>query len=151
MKVPRREDLRGGLTEPSAVLVEPGIDPDEIHSLKVDRLTGVRINGPVYVKAVHPAAVPVGVVVRIVVGIGPVLEHILKVVRPVSRNVLGVFAVKEDALPFIKHARILLCDDVKTTGATLNECAKTLLIAGADEVFCLTATTVKKSYKKPER
>ena len=68
-----------------------------------------------------------------------------------SGNVLGVFAVKEEVLPFIKHARILLCDDVKTTGATLNECAKTLLIAGADEVFCLTATTVKKSFKKPER
>ena len=77
-------------------------------------------------------------------------QHTLKEYER-SGNVLGVFAVKEEVLPFIKHARILLCDDVKTTGATLNECAKTLLIAGADEVFCLTATTVKKSFKKPER
>lgn len=33
---------------------------------------------------------------------------------------------------------ILLVDDIKTTGATLQECAKQLLLAGADNVYCIT-------------
>jgi predicted amidophosphoribosyltransferase len=33
---------------------------------------------------------------------------------------------------------IVLVDDVRTTGATLDECAKVLLVAGAREVKALT-------------
>ncbi len=33
---------------------------------------------------------------------------------------------------------VLLVDDIKTTGATLNECAKQLIISGADSVYCVT-------------
>lgn len=54
-----------------------------------------------------------------------------------SGNVLGVFDVPDASL--VRDRRILLCDDLMTTGATLNECAKMLCIAGAREVFCLTA------------
>ena len=47
------------------------------------------------------------------------------------KNVRDAFSVHEQAPPLIKNKNILLIDDVMTTGATLHECAKTLLQAGA--------------------
>jgi ComF family protein len=52
-----------------------------------------------------------------------------------EKNVAGAFAVRYRH-PF-EGRRICLVDDVKTTGATLNECAKTLKEAGASKVFAL--------------
>ncbi len=60
-------------------------------------------------------------------------------------NLLGVFSVKEDF--DLTDKRVLLCDDIKTTGATLNECAKTLLINGASDVICLTSAITRKKKK----
>jgi len=53
-----------------------------------------------------------------------------------ERNVMGVFAVKnkED----IKDKRLILIDDIFTTGSTSNECSKVLKKAGAKEVMILT-------------
>jgi competence protein ComFC len=52
-----------------------------------------------------------------------------------ARNVAGAFAVR------YRHRfagkMVCLVDDIKTTGATLNECAKTLKEAGAAKVFAL--------------
>lgn len=39
---------------------------------------------------------------------------------------------------------VLLVDDVLTTGATLSECAKTLLLAGAGKVVCVTLSRAGK-------
>lgn len=60
-----------------------------------------------------------------------------------SGNLLGAIGLNEKLGADIADKRILLCDDVKTTGATLDECAKTLLINGAAEVRCITACIAK--------
>jgi len=51
-------------------------------------------------------------------------------------NVKGAFRVKERSA--IKGKKILLVDDIVTTGATLFECARTLRRAGAAEVISFT-------------
>lgn len=61
-------------------------------------------------------------------------------------NLTGVFDVEnpED----IKGKRILVCDDISTSGETLNECAKMLWLYGAEEVRCVSvALTLFKSKK----
>jgi competence protein ComFC len=54
-----------------------------------------------------------------------------------ARNVAGAFAVRRGHQ--FAGKRICLVDDIKTTGATLNECARTLKDAGASNVFALVA------------
>ena len=58
------------------------------------------------------------------------------------KNVKGKFYIENSDL---KGKRILLVDDVMTSGSTLSECAKILKKAGAKEVYCITfAITLKK-------
>lgn len=49
-------------------------------------------------------------------------------------NVLGAYRVTDPEL--VRGKRVLLLDDIITTGATASECARTLLSAGAKEVIC---------------
>ena len=55
-----------------------------------------------------------------------------------KRNIEGVYRVARPEM--IRGKTVLLCDDVTTSGSTLNECAITLLDAGAKAVYCVTAT-----------
>ena len=52
-----------------------------------------------------------------------------------ARNVAGAFAVRKGHK--FTGRKICLVDDIKTSGATLNECAKVLKQAGADTVFAV--------------
>ncbi|MFC5355850.1 ComF family protein [Azospirillum himalayense] len=61
------------------------------------------------------------------------------------RNVKGAFAVRPGLEPRVAGKRIVLVDDVLTTGATLSECARVLLRAGAERVDALTLARVVKT------
>jgi ComF family protein len=52
-----------------------------------------------------------------------------------QRNVAGAFAVTDPGR--IRGARVLLVDDVCTTGATLDACAQSLIEAGAEGVWAI--------------
>ncbi len=57
-----------------------------------------------------------------------------------ARNVRGAFAIRRGVR--LEGTRVLLVDDVKTTGATINECAKILRGGGAAEVYAAVVATV---------
>lgn len=60
------------------------------------------------------------------------------------RNVQGAFRVPENHVATLKNKHIVLVDDVMTTGATLNACARTLKRAGASYIDVVTlARTVR--------
>ena len=70
-------------------------------------------------------------------------------------NVRGAFVVSplltcgarlyRVGFPSLEDRIIVLVDDVRTTGATLDECAKVLLAAGAREVRAVTVAMAEKS------
>lgn len=57
--------------------------------------------------------------------------------RKRRQNLKGVFRIRNSKKPEIKGKKIIIIDDIATTGATLNECAKVLKEAGAKEVWGL--------------
>lgn len=61
-------------------------------------------------------------------------------------NVLGVY--KAIAPQKLEGKRILLLDDIITTGATAGECARVLLTAGAREVYCAAVAVASHQRKK---
>jgi ComF family protein len=65
------------------------------------------------------------------------------------RNLRGAFAVQNPDQ--ISGKRVLLIDDVFTTGTTVNECAKTLRRAGSGDVFVLTLARTEETGSVPDR
>ncbi len=62
-------------------------------------------------------------------------------------NLTGVFDVENPS--DVKDKTVLICDDISTSGETLNECAKMLWLYGAKEIYCiaLALTPYKKKIK----
>ncbi len=60
-------------------------------------------------------------------------------------NVLGAYRVTAPGI--VRGKRILLLDDVITTGATVSECARMLLTAGAKEVYCVALAAAQHDNK----
>ncbi len=63
-----------------------------------------------------------------------------------AANVLGAFQVPDPET--VRRRRVLLVDDIYTTGATLSECSRMLLMAGAEDVICLTLAAKPGSDRK---
>ena len=61
-------------------------------------------------------------------------QSLLKDVSERRANVLGAYKLRKS--PSLVGKRILLLDDIITTGATASECARMLMTAGAKEVYC---------------
>lgn len=61
-------------------------------------------------------------------------------------NILGAYRVEDPAA--IAGKRVLLLDDIITTGATASECARTLLVGGAKEVYVAAVATASRDSKK---
>ena len=57
-------------------------------------------------------------------------------------NVLGVYRITDPEA--VRSKRIVLLDDILTTGATAGECARVLLTAGAKEVHCAVIAAARK-------
>lgn len=70
-------------------------------------------------------------------------QHDLKNPKERFKNVQGLYGCKYK----VKGKTILLVDDIKTTGATLNECAKQLILSGADKVYCITGLITERKKK----
>ena len=87
----------------------------------------------------------------------PMLEKIRETrpmhgLRPEARraNVLGAYRLCCDTSQ-AAGKRILVADDILTTGATLSECSRMLKMAGADKVFCICAAAARKSAENLEK
>lgn len=61
-----------------------------------------------------------------------------------QKNVRGAFGLKHPEV--VKGKKVLLVDDVATTGNTLNECARALKRAGCKKVICLTVARTGGSF-----
>ncbi len=69
-------------------------------------------------------------------------QHEVKTLEERVKNVKGAYKVTKE----LDGKTVILIDDIRTSAATLNECAKQLRLKGAVAVYCATAlsSTIKK-------
>ena len=90
----------------------------------------------------------------------PVAPDALRRVRPTqqqvgltkserARNVQGAFKVAPEKRAIVEGRHVIVVDDVLTSGATLDACARALLRAGARQVDVLVFARVVESFKTP--
>lgn len=65
------------------------------------------------------------------------------------KNIKDAFKIGSKSI--IKNQRILLVDDILTTGATVNECSKVLIEGGAKEIIIATIATGKIKFEEPSK
>lgn len=68
--------------------------------------------------------------------------------RERENNVLDIYQGKDS---IVDGKTVLLVDDITTTGATLDACARALRVAGAKNVYCVTAAKTFYSKNKPKK
>jgi predicted amidophosphoribosyltransferase len=66
-----------------------------------------------------------------------------------ASNVQGAFRVADGSKVEIRGKRLVLVDDVLTSGATIDNCARTLLRAGASNVDVLVFARVVEAARAP--
>jgi ComF family protein len=66
-----------------------------------------------------------------------------------ASNVQGAFAIPLDKKPLIEGRHVVLIDDVLTSGATIDACARTLLRAKARQVDVLVFARVVEGFRNP--
>jgi ComF family protein len=90
----------------------------------------------------------------------PVIDNALRRLRPTPQqvglnrtdragNVQGAFAVPDERTPAIVGKRLVLVDDVLTSGATVEACTRALLRAGAARVDVLVFARVVDALRAP--
>jgi ComF family protein len=65
-----------------------------------------------------------------------------------ENNVLDLYAADSK---IVENKTVLLVDDICTTGSTLNACARALKIAGASDVYCVSAAKTAKTGNIPKK
>jgi competence protein ComFC len=67
-------------------------------------------------------------------------------------NMKDAFSINKDKVESIRNKRVLIVDDIFTTGSTADECAKTLIEKGASEVQIITfASGLNNKYDKDSK
>ncbi|MBM3138410.1 MAG: ComF family protein [Chloroflexi bacterium] len=70
-------------------------------------------------------------------------ETISQVGLSAAERKANIFEAFHSDQTLVTGLKILLMDDITTTGATINECAKSLKLAGAARVYCFTLAKAK--------
>ena len=121
------------------VAVFPSVKADVICSVPADRDTlrsrGYNQAAVLATKTAEILEIPVDNSILVKKGKN-LPQHTLKG-RQRQNNVKGIYAVQKS----VKGKTVILIDDIRTTGATINECARVLKRAKAKKVYALSAVT----------